>query len=512
MIRIGLLLFVFLPFFCFGQTECFDASADCTFFGSAEFEIEIPVNCGDTIALLPTEQLCNTWEIPDDINFFYGIGSDSATAYIIIDECLDDSILVDGITNTPSGTGIATCNTSFVYTFTPIIDTVEQEISCEAFYALASESELAQGVCGCDSLMINYTTDFSDCIPCNQQCIFIKGSILLEDGGSSSAELVVTYQLNGETLTATRPNWQGRTEELICFNIEDNLNIISVQATLPNGINGTASAEAWIDSNVVVLPELTVPNQQVCIGESIILQAIIDDEATFEWSTGETTSEIEVENEGTYSVTATDENGCTITTSAEAIFRDIELELTASVADPFLLSESPLEVWQGAAVEMSVEVSGTLFSYEILWNKGPEVGDSIYHYIATQNGELTVSVIDSIGCIATKTIEVLVRPVSVYVPNAFSPNGDHINDFLNVFTSPNVEETRLQVFSRIGSLVFDDELPIVEQDNNGIEWQGWDGELKGKLLNQQVFVYLLRYRGIRGEWVFKAGDVVLIKK
>lgn len=551
--RIELLLFIFLPFLCFGQTECFDPSADCTFFGSVEFEIERPVTCGDTIELLPTEQLCNTWDIPDDLNFEFGIGSDSSSVYVVIDRCFNDSIIVDGITNTPSGSGIASCNTSFIYTFSPVIDTILQEIPCEDFYALVSESELSQGECGCDSLRINFTTDFTNCIPCNQQCIFIKGELTIEDGSTTGAEVIVTYQLNGETLTATRTNWLGRTEELLCFNIEDNLIVLNIQSTLPSGINGSVSAETWIDNNtgivsmtnifmetchpnevgivmdtlvastgcdsilittteLITLPELTVGDQQVCIGETITLQAIINHDVTFEWNTGEFTSEIKITNEGIYTLTVTDEDGCTATTTAEAIFKDIELELFASVADPFLLNELPLEVWQGSAVEMSVHVSGTLFPYEILWDKGPEVGDSIYHYIANQSGELTVAVIDSIGCIATQTIEIIVRPIAIYVPNAFSPNEDNNNDFLNIYTSPNVEEIRLQFFSRTGSLVFDEALLISEQNNEGIEWRGWDGLFKNKQLTPQVFVYLLRYRAIRGEWAFITGDVVLIKK
>jgi gliding motility-associated-like protein len=259
------------------------------------------------------------------------------------------------------------------------------------------------------------------------------------------------------------------------------------------------------------LPDLELDSQIVCEGEVITLYAFSDDAISYQWNTGETTEFLEVTEEGTYSVTVTDINGCTASASADAAYGDIEIALNVSVSEPFLLSEDPLKVWQGAAIELDVDVSGTEFPYEVLWNRGPEIGDTILNYIAQESGEVTVAIIDSIGCIGLDTLAFEVRPYSIFIPTAFSPNGDNINDWFNVYTSPNVEEVRLQLFSRTGSLIFDGLRLEAQMAGDGLLWQGWNGRFNGTLLPPQVFVYQLTFRPLRGEWQQLSGDVTLVR-
>jgi gliding motility-associated-like protein len=68
----------------------------------------------------------------------------------------------------------------------------------------------------------------------------------------------------------------------------------------------------------------------------------------------------------------------------------------------------------------------------------------------------------------------------MYVPNAFSPNGDGINDLFQVFTT-GVKVFNLKVFDRWGELVY-------ESDNLG---SGWNGKYKGTLMEPGVYVYLV---------------------
>ena len=104
--------------------------------------------------------------------------------------------------------------------------------------------------CGCDSLRIEYfASDFSDCIDCGLQCIYITGSTSISGGETEGADVVVTYTLNGDTLTAGRADWTGEVDLLDCFDAEDELVILQAQAFLPSGGSGSASADAWLVSN-----------------------------------------------------------------------------------------------------------------------------------------------------------------------------------------------------------------------------------------------------------------------
>ena len=99
----------------FGQDQCFDPGGDCTLSSPQQFDVPVEVTCGDTVMLLATQELCNTWTVPEDVQYFPGIGEDSTSIYVIVDRCAFDDIIVDGITETPSGSGTASCDRRLIY-------------------------------------------------------------------------------------------------------------------------------------------------------------------------------------------------------------------------------------------------------------------------------------------------------------------------------------------------------------------------------------------------------------
>ncbi len=79
-------------------------------------------------------------------------------------------------------------------------------------------------------------------------------------------------------------------------------------------------------------------------------------------------------------------------------------------------------------------------------------------------------------------VTVLCKP-EVYVPNAFSPNGDGHNDLFKVELH-NVVEFKLAVFSRSGVKVFESLDPE----------KGWDGTFNGKRVDDGMYIYSLKYK------------------
>lgn len=99
---------------------------------------------------------------------------------------------------------------------------------------------------------------------------------------------------------------------------------------------------------------------------------------------------------------------------------------------------------------------------------------------------------------------VCVTPVpEVFVPNAFSPNGDGTNDvFLPFFSSLPVEaDYELLIFDRWGALVFETNNPA----------NGWDGIYRGELITNGVYVYTLRYQAKEGVVRARNGTVNLLR-
>ena len=95
----------------------------------------------------------------------------------------------------------------------------------------------------------------------------------------------------------------------------------------------------------------------------------------------------------------------------------------------------------------------------------------------------------------------------VYIPNVFSPNGDGLNDYLELFVDCDFESHILsfQVFNRWGSLIY-----MTQGDEEVL----WDGSKKGDPLESGVYVWLLEYEVTRnGETsrIIKKGDLTLVR-
>jgi len=78
---------------------------------------------------------------------------------------------------------------------------------------------------------------------------------------------------------------------------------------------------------------------------------------------------------------------------------------------------------------------------------------------------------------------VVEKPYSLYSPNAFSPDGDGINDFFNI-SGQKIEDFQIEIFNRWGQMVYK------SFDLN----DGWDGTFNGKKLPTGTYVYKIKTR------------------
>jgi gliding motility-associated-like protein len=88
----------------------------------------------------------------------------------------------------------------------------------------------------------------------------------------------------------------------------------------------------------------------------------------------------------------------------------------------------------------------------------------------------------------------------MYVPNAFSPNNDGVNDILYV-KGRCLQTLTFMVFNRWGEKVF-------ETTDREI---GWDGTYKGQLMNTDVFVYRLEGKTFDGKGYSSKGNITLVR-
>ncbi len=112
--------------------------------------------------------------------------------------------------------------------------------------------------------------------------------------------------------------------------------------------------------------------------------------------------------------------------------------------------------------------------------------------------------VNSFGC--DSIVQINFRPTelacpSILFPNAFSPNGDGINDSFGGLPNVPLQEYVLRVFDRWGQLVFE------SLDPN----HKWDGSKQGEVLPLGVYVYFARATAVGGELLDSKGNVSLLR-
>ena len=150
---------------------------------------------------------------------------------------------------------------------------------------------------------------------------------------------------------------------------------------------------------------------------------------------------------------------------------------------------------------------------------------STYHwepaaYLSCQNcpnpwyegtgGDLRLQVWDANGCTDSAFVFVYKKQKPAwFTPNAFTPNGDGLNDFFKpVFDTDRLELEAMHIFDRWGTLVFS----TTSGSNGDIE--GWDGSYAGRRAAEPgVFVFMIRFRekGGTGALLYDTGDVTLYR-
>ncbi len=135
-------------------------------------------------------------------------------------------------------------------------------------------------------------------------------------------------------------------------------------------------------------------------------------------------------------------------------------------------------------------------------------GTALTEFPAQGSVDVRIIVEDDRGCKASDGMRLEVVLGDTYAPTAFSPNGDSINDRFTLYSDNGSGEmiASMRIFNRWGGLVFEGK----EMALNA-EAQGWDGTVKGKTANPDVFTYFAIVRFGNGVLREMKGEVILIR-
>jgi gliding motility-associated-like protein len=205
---------------------------------------------------------------------------------------------------------------------------------------------------------------------------------------------------------------------------------------------------------------------------------------------------------GTYTYQIEDAKQCKIQLTAQ-IEQNPELKLIVRADTTLSLGDSILLVAdiQGATSPMKYDWRPTMFL---------ACTDCRKTWVTPLNATTyTVEATDSLGCTADNSVSIsLKKDPKVFIPTAFSPNGDGSNDVFRPFFDKGVRKMNvMRIFSRWGEEVF----VARDIDVRDMEYNGWNGVYKGQQVTPDVFVYYIEVEFIDGETKLYKGDVTVIR-
>ncbi len=206
---------------------------------------------------------------------------------------------------------------------------------------------------------------------------------------------------------------------------------------------------------------------------------------------------------GIYDLVVKDDENCKLTGTVmladpPAITIDLEPTVTLYLGDTWQF-DPQLNISPNSLAEIEWTPADGLSCTDCLRPELTPLYDAVF----------TLKITDVNGCTATASTAVTVlRRLDVYVPNAFSPNGDGINDLLMIFAKANqIAVVRsFKIFTRWGESVF---VQSDFQPNDPA--YGWDGRHRGKPLDVGVYAWFAEVELLNGERVVLKGDVTLVR-
>ena len=220
---------------------------------------------------------------------------------------------------------------------------------------------------------------------------------------------------------------------------------------------------------------------------------------TYSWNNGNTSNPLMYLCPGTYYITATDNHLCKVVDS---------ITLPASVINPpytfhAYADDTVIYITQSTGLHVNI-INGYTYSWK------PATGlnnPNIANPIATPTSSMTyvVTIKDQFGCTLTDTVRIKVDEVTcdeseIFVPNAFTPNGDNVDDVLYVRCNV-LKSIYFVVYDRWGEKVFE-----TTKLN-----EGWDGTFRGRKCDPAVYDYYMKAVCINDKTFIKKGNITLIR-
>ncbi len=283
-----------------------------------------------------------------------------------------------------------------------------------------------------------------------------------------------SIRLNGDLGPQYKYQWQkdgidipGETATRLTVSTSGTYKVISSPKNCPK-----PQVDTSVNVVVTVKPILLLPQDTTYCTLPMKLKvgtvSPMSSKATYLWSSGETTPEINPTAIGQYEVTVS-VGGCEVKAASQVskgtipvVSLPARVEGCFDITLPYILS------------------AGNDPSWRYRWLPNNETSNYIN---VSKAGTYTVKITNGDNCSVEKSVLMVQKCVSkIYIPTIFTPNNDGINDVFAI-TAQDVMEYELQIYDRWGELVF---MTQSQSDN-------WDGTYRGQNAPEGTYSWQIKY-------------------
>ena len=195
----------------------------------------------------------------------------------------------------------------------------------------------------------------------------------------------------------------------------------------------------------------------------------------------------------TYTVNVSDTLGC-----PKPVSKDFTLNVIKIIADA---GPSDTSVVLGQSLELHATGSLNYLWTPSTYLNNPNIASPVS--LPQNNITYTVRVSNNTGCFATDTINVKVffLPPDLYVPSAFTPGGNDMNDLFRPIALGIKSLESFRVYNRWGVLLY----------KTNVIGEGWNGKYKNAAQETATYVWQANATDYKGKKIFRKGSVILIR-
>lgn len=360
-------------------------------------------------------------------------------------------------------------------------------------------------------------TDNNGCSTTTEFTVSVGAALLASVSGNMSICSGLTTNLCANTTGGTGGNiysWQPGGYSTPCITVSP-ASTITYTVTITDNCGTTTTAGATVNVNPLPIVNFTNNISQGCVPLCIQFFNTTTlpqgGPAQYVWSFGNgDSSHLKAPfycypNGGNYGITltVTSDSGCSAT-----LFKAGIIKVFSKPDAAFSISPQPATILD-PIIQFTDQSADTLGIASRAWtfNDEPDttihIQNPVHTYQDTGSYCATLIVTDTKGCADTVTNCLVIGPVyTLYIPSAFSPNGDGLNDFFAP-KGQDIKSFEMYIFDRWGMVV------CHTTDIN----QGWNGTVQGgsKLAAEDIYLYKIQVMDAQYNVHNYVGRVTLVK-